>query len=139
MRVSERVRRALAEIGDVLIPAAHGMPSAREVGIGGEQLDIVLAARPDLGPVLERALEDGASDASDTLEALRVDDPEAYDALLLTVVAGYYLHPEVRTRIGYPGQAPKDARALGERELEELWELVEAVRRRGPIYRPTPT
>ena len=49
-------RERLGALADVLIPAAEGMPSASEAGVHRAGLDRVLAARPDLEPVLARVL-----------------------------------------------------------------------------------
>ena len=145
--VSDNTRRALEVIGDCLIPEAHGMPAASTMDVGTSQLDIVLASRPDLAPTLERAL--GATTLGNvTLDSvvgfvaeLEASDPDGYDAVTLTIVAGYYMHPEIHRLIGYPGQVPKDVQRMGEREIyqEGLMELAEKVIERGPIYRPTPT
>lgn len=139
--VSDSTRRAMETVGDYLIPQAHGMPAASEMMVGTSQLDIVLSSRPDLAPVLERALGDQEiDDVAGFVTGLRTDDPEAYDAVTLAVVAGYYMHPKVHELIGYPGQVPKDAQRLGEREIyqEGLMDLAQKVIDRGPIYRPTP-
>lgn len=139
--VSDTTRHALETVGDYLIPEAHGMPSAGSMGVGTTQLDIVLASRPDLAPLLERVLA-GASldDVAGFVAALEADDPEAYGAVTLALVAGYYMHPKVHELIGYPGQVPKDSQRLGEREIyqEGLMDLAAKVIERGPIYRPTP-
>lgn len=140
--ISDQVRQALETIGDHLIPEAHDMPAASAMGVGGGQLDLVLRSRPDLAPILEETL--AATDLSD-IEAfvtrLREDNPAAYDAVTLAIVAGYYMHPEIHERIGYPGQVAKDVQRMSEREiyLEGLMELAQKVVDRGPIYRPTPT
>lgn len=139
--VSETTRRALETIGDHLIPEAHGMPAASDMMVGTAQLDLVLGSRPDLAPILERGLGDAdLDDVAEFVEQLREEDAEAYDAVTLAVVAGYYMHPEVHQLIGYPGQVPKDAQRLGEREIyqEGLMDLAQKVIERGPIYRPTP-
>jgi hypothetical protein len=110
--------------------------------VGTTQLDAVLASRPDLAPLLERALADAdLDDVAGFVTALESEDPEAYGALTLAIVAGYYMHPEVHRLIGYAGQVPKDAQRMGEREIyqEGLMDLAEKVLERGPIYRPTPT
>jgi hypothetical protein len=138
--VSDTTRRALEQLGDHLIPEAHGMPAASAMDVGTSQLDVVLASRPDLAPVLERALD--KADTRDPLafmEAL-AQDAGAYGAVTLAIVAGYYMHPEVHRLIGYPGQVPKDVERMGEREIyqEGLMELAQKVVDRGPIYRPTP-
>lgn len=139
--VSDSTRRALEVIGDYLIPEAHGMPAASDMMVGTSQLDVVLSSRPDLAPILERALGDvELDDVAGLVTRLRTEDPEGYDAFTLAIVAGYYMHPKVHELIGYPGQVPKDAQRLGEREIyqEGLMELAQKVIDRGPIYRPTP-
>lgn len=140
--VSDATRRALETVGDHLIPEAHGMPAASAMDVGTTQLDTVLASRPDLAPLLERAMADANLDnVGEFVTALESADPEGYGAVTLAIVAGYYMHPEVHRLIGYPGQVPKDAQRLGEREIyqEGLMDLAQKVIERGPIYRPTPT
>jgi hypothetical protein len=136
----DRQRRArLAVLADRLIPAADGMPAPSSVEIGGSQLDLVLASRPDLEPALLRAVEaaDGVDDGIAWLAGLQARDPAAHDALVLAVVAGYYLHPEVQRLLGYPGQVAQEVSvaALPDYVSEGL---LERVYERGPIYRPTP-
>jgi hypothetical protein len=142
MAVSDGTRKDLETVGDYLIPEAHGMPAASAMDVGTTQLDAVLASRPDLAPLLERALADAdLDDVAGFVTALESENPEAYGALTLAIVAGYYMHPEVHRLIGYAGQVPKDAQRMGEREIyqEGLMDLAEKVLERGPIYRPTPT
>lgn len=118
------------------------MPGAGAMGVSGSQLDLVIRSRPDLCPALERALADAdVSDAGGFVARLQDEDPEAYDAVTLAIVAGYYMHPEIHGLIGYPGQVAKDVQRMSEREiyLEGLMELAQKVIDRGPIYRPTPT
>lgn len=139
--VSERARGALETIGDQLIPEAHGMPAASAMDVGRSQLDTVLASRPDLAPLLERALGDAEiEDVFDFMDDLASRDPAGHDAITLSIVAGYYMHPKVHELIGYPGQVPKDSQRIGERETyqEGLVELAQKVIDRGPVYRPTP-
>ena len=116
------------------------MPAPGSLDIGGRQLDLVLASRPDLADALRRALE-AAGDAGDPIawvESLAVRDPSAHEALVTAIVAGYYLHPAVQRRLGYPGQLGEVVRVdaypdfIAEGQLERVLE-------RGPIYRPTPT
>ena len=69
--------------------------------------------------------------------AVRAEDPSAYDALVTAVVAGYYLHPEVKRLLGYPGQVPEAVRVDTYPDYVDEG-LLERVYERGPIYRPTP-
>ena len=140
--VSDATRRALETVGDHLIPEAHGMPAASTMDVGTRQLDVVLDSRPDLAPLLERALASAdLGDVGGLVTALETEDPEASGAVTLAIVAGYYMHPEVHALIEYPGQVPQDVQRISEREIyqEGLMEMAQRVIDRGPIYRPTPT
>ena len=101
-----------------MIPAADGMPAAGDVGIADDLVDWVLTARPDLATAVTRALDrDGdIADATDALASLKGDDREAYHAIVFAVIAGYYHHPDVCSKIGYPGQI---ARTLASHEFPE--------------------
>lgn len=133
------LRERLASVADGLVPEADGMPAPSDVDIGGRQLDIVLASRPDLAESLKRALS-GAADVDDAIawvEELRARDFDAYDALVTAVVAGYYMHPRVMRLLGYPGQVPQEVSVDGYPDYVDEG-LLERVYERGPIYRPTP-
>jgi len=137
--LDQDLRARLARIADGLIPGTEEMPAPSSLDIGGSQLDGVLASRPDLADGLRRALE-AAADLGDPIEwtgRLAVADPAAHAALVTAIVAGYYLHPSVQRRLGYPGQIAEPVRVdaypdfISEGQLERVLE-------RGPIYRPTP-
>lgn len=129
----------LARLADVMLPAAHGMPSASEVAAIDSYLAQVLAWRDDLCEPLGRALGffDPETFSVERLGAYHSTDPEAYVALTTVVAACYYLCPGVRKRIGYPGQVAKtyDPFAYTAWVAEGLLDPVVA---RGPIYREAP-
>ena len=133
--VDDALRDRLRRFADVLIPAAHGMPSAGEVGVADGQLDKVLAVRPDLAEPLARAVADvDPADHETSLARLRDGDREAHDALLLVVAGGYYIDADVRRRIGYDGQQPTEVRPeIIPNYVEEG--LIEPLLARGPVYR----
>jgi hypothetical protein len=134
--VDDALRERLRTFADVLIPAAHDMPSAGDVGVAHRQLDRVLAVRPDLAEPLARAVADvDPADHETSLARLRDGDREAHDALLLVVAGGYYIDPDVRRRIGYDGQQPVEVRPeIIPNYVEEG--LIEPLLARGPVYRP---
>lgn len=137
--IDAKLRARLVAVADALIPGADGMPAPSSIDLAGRQLDVVLESRPDLAGALRRAL-DAAGDADDPIgwvEALRVDDPTGYEALVTAIVGGYYLHADVKRLLGYPGQSP---RAVEHGALPDYVEegLLERAYGRGPIYRPTP-
>lgn len=137
--LAEHLRARFARIADGLIPGTEDMPAPGSLDIGGRQLDLVLASRPDLAEALRRALE-SAGDAGDSIawaEGLAASDQPAHEALVTAVVAGYYLHPDVQQRLGYPGQAGEVVRVDGYPDFIHEGQL-ERVLQRGPIYRPTP-
>jgi hypothetical protein len=134
--VNEELRERLARLADALIPAADGMPAPSSIDIGGRQLDVVLASRPDLAEDLRHALEaaDAVEDAVGWVEALRAEDPAGYEALVTAVVAAYYMHPDVSRLLGYPGQVPEQV-SVGAYPDYLREGLLERVYDRGPIYR----
>jgi hypothetical protein len=125
-------RERLAELADQLIPAEGGMPSASEAGAVGEWLDVVLAARPEFAGPLE-----ALSTSAEPIATLPERQPAEWGVLTAAVVAAYYMNPDVCARVGYAGQraipldpdAPPDYLQDG---------LLESVKGRGPVYRPTP-
>lgn len=125
---------ALADVAALLIPEAHGMPSAAAV-VTDAQLRFVLRARPDLLEPLLRALSDELGDDPQArVDALADHDAEALAALQMAVVAGYYTDTGVRDRLGYPGQVAKPVNAFEYPEyLDEG--LLDGVISRGPIWR----
>lgn len=137
--LTRELRDKLRAFADVLIPSAHGMPAASEVGVADGQLDRVLVARPDLAEPMARAVAlIGPEDHEAELVRLREQDRDAYEALLLVVVGGYYIDPGVRRRLGYDGQVPVEVRAeIIPNYVEEG--LMEPLLERGPLYREVPT
>lgn len=129
----------LEELADVLLPAAHGMPSASEAGVVPDFLGEVLGWRADLREALARAVAalDPSSFTVERLTDYHRDDEEAYVALTTVVAACYYLSPLVRDRIGYPGQVAKtyDPFAYTAWVAEGLLDPVVG---RGPIWREAP-
>lgn len=126
-------RQTLSALADELIPAADGMPSASQAGAAGRLLDEVLAVRGDLEePLAELTAAARGADPAAEVDRLRSEDPPLFEALTTAVAGGYFLSPDVRERLGYPGQKAK--------RLENDFDgaLLQPVIDRGPIFRPTP-
>jgi hypothetical protein len=137
MSFDDQRRAQLGAIADQLIPAGGGMPSASEAGVAGRFLDEVLAARPDLAAPLEAALEsvDGLAPGA-AIAKLR--DSDGWAVLTAVVPGAYFLNPETRAALNYPGleRRPIDPGAQPDYNDDGLLDSVIA---RGPVYRPTPT
>lgn len=120
-------------IADYLVPAAEGMPSASQAGVPDIWINKALEYRPDLVDLFTRAL--GAcqdkEDVGAALEQLNASDTNAFDALGVLTSGAYFLVPDVKSLIGYPGQLPVPA----QEDTEEYLDLLERVVDRGPVYR----
>jgi hypothetical protein len=131
-------RALLAALADVLIPAGDGLPSASQAAAANHGLDEVLVALPEVEAPLIALLDRlRGADPAQAIATLQIEDPGGFD-LLSTVVAGaYFLNPEVRQAIGYPGQQAVPIVPEDPPDYEQDG-LLASVIGRGPIYRPTP-
>jgi hypothetical protein len=131
-------RATLAAFADVLIPAGAGLPSASEAKVQEKWIDRVLRARPDLAaPVL--AVLDRGGDPTVELDRWRTEEPATFEQFTFAVSGGYLLNPRVCKLLGLPGNAPKRKPAFPDEADFYLEDgILDAVRARGPIYRPTP-
>jgi hypothetical protein len=131
-------RAQLADLEVILIPAAGGMPSACDVPGAGIWLDRALAVRSDLLPALRRAIAKAHGAISVEAIALALaDDSSAMTALTVLSAGAYYMNPEVRTKLGYPGQEARPTDPPGTPTFLSDG-LLERVLERGARYRPTP-
>jgi hypothetical protein len=136
VNIDKTDRALLGRLADELIPAGVGFPSASSAGVAGAWLDAVLTARPDLEVVLKDLLQKARIGIpAAVVERLRTDDPGAFGILAEITAAAYFMNPDVQRAIGYSGQDP---RPIDPRPDYLDDDLLEAVIRRGPIYRPTP-
>lgn len=137
--ITERRRATFAGIADVLIPGVEGKPAASTVEVHGKMLDHVLSLRPDLVDNLLRGLDAAeGQDPQSAANALNKADAAALSAIGLAASAGYYMTPQVRALIGYPGQQSRpetDPDATPEYVANGM---LQVVINRGAIFRPTP-
>ncbi|MGH3217313.1 MAG: hypothetical protein ACRDPY_01050 [Streptosporangiaceae bacterium] len=136
--LDEAQRERLAALADALMPGLGMLPSPSEVGTHLEGLDRLLAVRPDLLAVL-RAAADIPGGGAEYLAALRAGEPDTLESLTFALAGAYLTTPQVRRALGYPGIAPRRAPAAPDEADYYLDDgVLEPVRSRGPIYRPTP-
>lgn len=125
-------RQVYTALADELIPRAEGMPSASDADVPTVWLDVALRARPDLIDPLREAIARASGVAPrESLENLNSDHGQLFDALTTATAGAYFLNPEVRDLIGYPGQVPYPVKD----DTAEYFDLLEKVVERGEIYR----
>ena len=128
--------RVLAAVLNRLIPAGEAMPAAGDAGVAG-YIDRVLRDAPHLRrPVIDLLdeLHGGgfirlsAAEQDKRLRRLASDRAESFEILLHAAYTGYYSDPRVL--------AAADLTAAGSPPPEPFdHTLLDAVRKRGPIYR----
>lgn len=134
------MRKRFARIADELVPPHEKMPAPSEIDISGKQLDAVLASRPDLRADLVRVLArpDEIAAAVELMDEMKRTDPAGHEAVTLAVIGGYYMHDEVKRRLGYPGQTSQPVAAnLFPAYVDEG--LLDPLVERGSIYRDDAT
>lgn len=131
--LTESEREIFGPRADVLIPNSEGMPSAVMADVHTVWIDKALAARPDLLDSFRESLTVGGDDPHEAIEALH-RRAELFDAFSVLSAGAYFMNPDIRERIGYPGQ---ENRAVTGDDVPKYIEMLERVVDRGPIYRPT--
>jgi len=130
--LTDEDRRLFAALADVLIPSAEGMPSASEAAVPERYLDEALGYRPDLETGLREALDAAQGLAPEAaVELLNRQHIPAFEALGTLTAGAYFLNPDVRQLIGYPGQVSTPPRD----DTDTYVDLLEHVMDRGQIYR----
>ncbi len=105
MKLSAIHRSKFGQICGVVLPPWEALPGADQLNLENTLLDKVMVIRPDLRNSLINLLDSMADlvTAAD-LNALQTQSPDKL-RLLVTVIGGaYYLHPEVKSALGYSGQ-----------------------------------
>lgn len=135
--LSESEQQTLWRIADVLIPATATRPSLREADPEGVWLQRALTARDDLLDVLRTTLSrlDSVADLESALIELHDTDRVRFEVVATAVSGAYYLVPQIRQLIGYPGQVRNPPRL--EEAAEELSdEIFEGAMNYHGSYRP---
>lgn len=129
------LRTVFEGLADVLIAEGHGNPSASAVGVGRDLLDRALTTLPSFCRPFLDILEEARDENPETfIRLLHSSRPADFRVLATVTIGAYYLSPEVRRLIGYPGQAPAP---LSTAETPEYLTdgMLERVYERHPGYR----
>jgi hypothetical protein len=131
-------RRCLAALADALIPGGSGLPSASAAEVPGQWIDRTLAARPELADAV-LAVVDAVPGPGAGLEWLRAQDRSLVERFTFAVSAAYFMNPQVRRALGYPGTAPRRLPAAAdEAEYYLDDDVLGPVVARGHVFRQPP-
>jgi len=136
--ISDNQRETIYVLAECLIPEHSSAPSADQAGLAAKFIDEMLALRDDLLPqflaIVERAPLD---DPKAFCEQLRTTEPASFSLLTFVIAGAYLMSPKARSWLRYEGQVgePQDGSAQDEYATGGI---LDQVRARGPIYRPTP-
>ncbi len=136
--ITDEQREAIYVLAECLIPEHPTAPSADQAGLAAQFVDEALTLRDDLLPeflsIIERATLD---DPKSFCEDLRQNDPASFSLLTFVIAGAYLMSPKARSWLRYEGQVgePQDG---SEQEEYLSGGLLDRVRSRGPIFRPTP-
>lgn len=135
--LTEHELSALLRVADCLIPAAGPNPKASDAEQYTSYLALALAARADVfetvvaGAVtLADVDDDGLWDA---LKRMWTEDRFTFDPLSSILAGAYFMTPQVKALIGYPGQH-RDPAPLQQAADEIGSGILDPVLARGSIY-----
>ncbi|WP_026919867.1 hypothetical protein [Gordonia polyisoprenivorans] len=135
--LTEMERATLLRIADTLIPESGENPAASQARDFERYLDLALAARADVFDLVEKAVEalhDVDGDAlRSALRSLWAEDKVTFDPLSSIIAGAYFMTPQVKELIGYPGQH-RDAAGFEDAANELETGILEPVLERGSIY-----
>ncbi|KWX64517.1 hypothetical protein [Mycobacterium sp. NAZ190054] len=137
--LTEAQRAVLLDAADILVPATDTMPALRAADPAGEWLGRACRARADLVGDLAAILDGltAVDDLENALRAMHSQERARFDVVATFVAGTYYLIPQIRELVGYPGQvrapAPID---LAADELSD--EIFEGAMNYSGSYRPAP-
>lgn len=137
--LSKSDRELVLRVADVLIPPNATMPGLRAADPAGEWLSRACVARADLLADLTDALNELAEhpDLPSALRHLHSEARVTFDVIANLVAGAYYLIPEIRALLGYPGQVRNPAPLeLASDELSD--EIFEGAMNYTGAYRPAP-
>lgn len=112
----ERLR--LAQLADLLIPKAKGALSASEAGIADKLLDQIEQHASERIVLLRRVINSSGT-PDEALRSVLISDRATYDSFCETIAAAYFMSPEVRKNVGFPGREPVAAR-IDVADIEDL-------------------
>ena len=135
--ITDAESAALLRVADCLIPESGPNPKASDAQDYLPYLHLALAARADaFEAVVASALSLRDVPDDDLWAALRTmwaQDRAAFDQMSTVLAGAYFMSPQVKTLIGYPGQH-RDPAGFEDAANELETGILDPVLERGPIY-----
>jgi hypothetical protein len=135
--LTEDEQLTLLRIADTLIPAAGPNPKASDADQFVPYLHLALAARADVFDAVVKAVTQLAAVPDDAmyaeLKTMWAQDKFTFDPLSSIIAGAYFMTPQVKELIGYPGQH-RDPAGLEDAANELETGILEPVLERGHIY-----
>ncbi len=135
--LTESELATLLRIADCLIPADGPNPKASDAVDYTSYLQLALGARTDVFSAVISGVEKLAavadSDLWDALKQMSVDDKFTFDPLSSILAGAYFMTPQVKELIGYPGQH-RDPAPLEQAADELSTGILDPVLERGYFY-----
>ena len=135
--LTDREHDILLRIADTLIPAAGPNPKASDAEQFLPYLELAFAARADVFDAVVKAVNDLADVGDDelrgALKQMWANDKFTFDPLSSIIAGAYFMTPQVKELIGYPGQHRYPA-GLEDAANELETGILDPVLERGPIY-----
>jgi hypothetical protein len=127
----------LLRIADTLIPAVGPNPKASDAEQFVPHLHLALAARADVFDAVLKAVSQLAGVPEDAmygeLKTMWAQDKFTFDPLSAIIAGAYFMSPQVKESIGYPGQH-RDPAGLEDAANELETGILDPVLERGRIY-----
>ncbi len=135
--LTEAEHVALLRIADTLIPEFGPNPKASDANEFGAYLQLALAARADVFDAVLKAVNEladvGDHEMHDALKNMWATDKFTFDPLSSIIAGAYFMTPQVKDLIGYPGQH-RDPAGLEDAANELETGILDPVLERGFIY-----
>ena len=135
--LSDSEHATLLRIADTLIPESGPNPKASDARDFVPYLHLALAARADVFETVLKAVGELANvpdnDLRHALKRMWREDKVTFDPLSSIVAGAYFMSPQVKELIGYPGQH-RDPAGLEDAANELETGILDPVIERGPIY-----
>lgn len=135
--LSESELATLLRIADCLIPADGPNPKASDAEDYPSYLQLALGARSDVFSAVIGGVEKLASvpdsELWEALKQMSTDDKFTFDPLSSILAGAYFMTPQVKELIGYPGQH-RDPAPLDQAADELATGILDPVLERGHFY-----